>query len=165
MTLSRSPGFIVTFVIALGLLGAACTKGGTVGIETGPNLGLATYVNLEVVHAEDAIETPAEVVTRFGQELDKRLFDDEEFERGPLGLTLSYRFLSLEEFKDKMLGIVSQTKSASVTIELEFYDPTGELLARAVVEGRDTSRFTGDLNDVLERAAKEAAKYTMETFR
>ncbi len=166
MVISNISRYRAVFVVALGLLAVACSKGGTVGIETGPNLGLALYGNLEVIHGEDAIDTPQEVIVRFGQELDKRIFDDDKFERGSRGLTLSYRFLTLTEFRKKILGFIPNTTGASVTVELEFYDPTGALLSRAVVEGRiNPNFFIGDLNDAVEEAAKEAAKYTLDTFR
>jgi hypothetical protein len=153
-------------VLLAGLMLAGCGVGRAMVIK--PPDEQVRVVFVQAKEGNSPVAVPADVKTDFVEKLNKYLYGDDGFQKGP-ELTISYRFIQYDpgsQFTRWFLGGIGNAGEGSLTVEAKYFDPTNKEIATINVEGRIGSGiFGGALSQAVDRAAEKVAEYTKTNFR
>ncbi len=142
---------------------SACASGATTVLVPSQNGVRAS--SLSLVEANHTVAVSQEAKDHYRKKLAEELFGEGGFEEGA-GIVLRYRFIQLDMgSRAKRYFFSFGSGKGSVTIETEFLDVDGNMLARIESGGEISGGiFGGAFNESLEKAAQQAANFAIKNF-
>lgn len=133
-----------------------------------PNSSDYTTGSLRISHASDSIDVDEENLTYTQAKLEEELLGGDEplFEAGE-GMTVRWRYVGFNEGSRAGRYLTGGLAGGSkVTLEVEFVDPDGNVLAVVRGEGSVNGGFFGGSNKTgIDKAIEEIAEYAAREFR
>jgi len=153
---------LITLIVAL----VGCGAGKTLVMK--PAEISLQVSSIDVIEGNSAIDVPEDVRKAFQERLNKLLYEEGNFQRGP-DLKIKYRFVQYNpgnQFTRWFWGGIGNAGEGSMTIEAKYFDTADKELATIQAEGKIGSGFFGGSFDfAVEKAAREIAEYTKQNFK
>lgn len=144
-------------------IATACASGTTT--VTAPVSGAMKVKTVKLLPAEHTVQVDPGQVAVFESRLREKLYTNTTFTEGD-ELTIRYRYIQFNPGSQAARYFVGMgVGKGTQTIEVTFLNPSGRELGKINVGGEISAGFFGgSLKEATEKAADEAAQYTLQQF-